>query len=469
MLNGVIWAAVTPPFQVPDEQGHVGYTRYLVETGRLPRDGGAIKRRSELAVATSGVPLFVQGRPTWSKRHSDQLFRSLGQPGLTGARSSEAAAAANNPPLYYALEAVPYRATRGLNLLDRVFFMRVLSALLAALTVACVFGFVRELLPSTPWAWTVGALAVAFQPVFGFMSGGVNNDNLLYTAGAALLFLLARAFRRGLTPKLGVAIGAVFVAGVLAKGTMLGLIPGAIFGVVLTAVRTPAERRPGAIRGMGLALGCVVVPAVVWLIANAATLDSPTTTVFGGPVSNVSNTSYREELSYLWQFFLPRLPWMHAQFDTWNNPYPVYPLWDTYFQGFIGRFGWFFFGFPMWVYWLALGIFGGVLALVGAALVRARATLRRRWPELVCYLMIVAGLVVLVGTAGYRYRATNHGINFEQARYLLSLLGLYGALIALAARGAGQKYGRAVGAFFVVLAAGHSLFSMLLTIGHFYA
>ena len=105
--------------------------------------------------------------------------------------------------------------------------MRLLSALIAGLTVAFTFLFLRELLPDSPWAWTVGALAVAFQPLFGFIGGGVTPDNLLFAASAALIWLLARAFRVGLTPRLGAAIGLAALAGVLTKQAMFGLLPGA--------------------------------------------------------------------------------------------------------------------------------------------------------------------------------------------------------------------------------------------------
>ena len=49
------------------------------------------------------------------------------------------------------------------------------------------FLFLREVL-AEPWTWTVGALAVAFQPLFGFISSGVHPDALLFTASAALFF-----------------------------------------------------------------------------------------------------------------------------------------------------------------------------------------------------------------------------------------------------------------------------------------
>ena len=81
--------------------------------------------------------------------------------------------------------------------------MRLLSALLAAGTVLAVFLFLRELLPSTPWAWTVGALMVAFQPMFDFIAAGVQGDNLLFFASTLTFLMLTRAYRRGLTTKRG--------------------------------------------------------------------------------------------------------------------------------------------------------------------------------------------------------------------------------------------------------------------------
>ena len=64
--------------------------------------------------------------------------------------------------------------------------MRLFSSLFAGVMVFFAFMFLRELLPRSPWAWTVGGLVTAFQPVLGFLAGGVNNDNLAIAAAAAL-------------------------------------------------------------------------------------------------------------------------------------------------------------------------------------------------------------------------------------------------------------------------------------------
>jgi hypothetical protein len=55
---------------------------------------------------------------------------------------------------------------------------------------------VRRDLKDNPWP--VGAMALAVQPLFGFINRGVNNDAGLFAAGAAVLWLVARVFRRGL-------------------------------------------------------------------------------------------------------------------------------------------------------------------------------------------------------------------------------------------------------------------------------
>ena len=79
--------------------------------------------------------------------------------------SGSAQSSSNNPPLYYALQGIPYGAGAARPvLLDRLALMRLLSVLLFAVTALAAFLFVRELLPGTPWAWTLGGLAVALQP-----------------------------------------------------------------------------------------------------------------------------------------------------------------------------------------------------------------------------------------------------------------------------------------------------------------
>jgi 4-amino-4-deoxy-L-arabinose transferase-like glycosyltransferase len=470
-LNAFAWTLVVPPFHVPDETAHASYAQYLAETGKTPRHVPAPVWSQEEAAAINGVlfPVVVgnrRARPPWTSLQEHALQASLERP-LKRDDGGGDTAAVNNPPLYYALEAVPYHlgAAAGGDFLDRLWLMRLLNVLLASATCFFVVLFVREIFPGTPLAWAAAGLVVAFQPMYGFITGGVNNDNLLNAAAAAVFFVLARAFRRGLTPRLGLALGAAFVIGVLGKATLIAFAPGIALGVGILlwrAHRAGGPERRGALIGAVLAAGVVAAPIAIYVLLCATVWDRP---VWGG-AGGVSSTGQgkpannREMLSYIWQFYLPRLPFMHDQQGA-------YPLWEVWFKGFIGRFGWLDYVFPAWVYRLAGIVVVPVLALAAAGLWRGRAALRRIAPELLTYLAIVAGLALLIGVAGYRARI-DIGQLFEQARYLMPLLALYGAIVALAVRGAGRRAGPAVAGALVVLAIAHGLAAQLLAISRYY-
>jgi hypothetical protein len=58
--------------------------------------------------------------------------------------------------------------------------------------------------------------------------------------------------------------------------------------------------------------------------------------------------------------------------------------------------------------------------------------------------------------------------SFAHVRYLLPMLALLGAVLALAARGAGRRWGPAVGVLIVVLILAQDIFSQLLVVSHYY-
>jgi Predicted membrane protein (DUF2142) len=476
LLNGIAWGLITPLFQVPDEPGHVAYAQYIAESGKVPT--GSINIKSHFSQEESRLVDAMRWREvhrrkdirvpgTWSAHQ--RLERAVDTP---AGRLSEGGYTTdtNNPPLYYAAAAAVYHLSPSTALPDRVHVMRLLSALLAAVTVLFVFLFLRELLPSTPWAWPVGALAVAFQPMFAFTASGVTSDTVLYAASAGIFFLFARAFRRDLTPRLGAAIGALAVVGVLAKINMLGLAPGIAIGLLVLVIRASRDRRREALGGALAAIAVVAVPMAIYMLLNSTVwerglyfgafgVQGPT----GIPVPGGVETKSAElggAISYMWQFYLPRLPPMEPIFDT-------YQLRQTWFNGFIGQFGWLDYGFANWVYNLALVIALGLVALVAKELIAVRNVIRSRLGELLTYLALVAGLLLLIGGTSYIARIGG-APGYEQPRYLFPLLALYGALVALAARGAGRRYGPAVGVLLVSIAIAHTAAAMLLTLTRFH-
>jgi len=205
VLNALAWSLVSPPFQVPDEEVHVAYAQQIGEHARPPVRRPVVRLSPELSAAMIDTRFGELGDARkvpalWSPLQQRRLDAAL-HAGLSRSGNGDAGVADSEPPLYYALEAIPYRLARGATLLDRITLMRALSALMAGATALLMLLFVRECLPGRPWAWTVGGVGAAFVPLFGFVSGGVNPDALLFAVGAALFACVARAFRRGLTTR----------------------------------------------------------------------------------------------------------------------------------------------------------------------------------------------------------------------------------------------------------------------------
>ncbi len=467
LANGLAWSLIVPPFQVPDENAHYAYVQQVAERGTLPQQlppGSGLSPREDRTIdslLTFGI-VGHRDNPAPDTEAQQQVLDQIAKEGLLARGSGDALSATPNPPLYYALEVIPYKLMPSGSVLDKLAAMRCLSALMGALTVLFAFMFLRELLPGTTWAWPAGALLVAFQPLFGFISGGVNNDDLLYLAAAGFLWALARAFRRGLTPVNGALIGGLLGIGLVTKFTMLGLIPAAVLAVLLLAWRSWGTDRRSALLGAAWAVGLAAAPVLAYVALNHFVWNRSALPGGVGSVPGAGGRAFNlhEEVAHVWQLFLPHL-WMNPQF-TYS------PFWETWFKGFVGRFGWLDYDFPAWVYEVAKYVSLIVCALALAELVRRRDALRRRFAELSVYVLALVGVCVVIGVQSYRFLVANGGV-FEQARYLLPLLALYGAVIALAVRFGGRRWGPAIGAGLVVLAIGHDLFAQAITIARYYA
>ncbi len=466
-LNAVAWSLLTPPFQVTDEADHFAYVQQLAESGRLPTSSGEGYSGAETVAMTDLRQTEVRLEPEHHTIFSRAEQRRLQADLLAAERgpqklSGDAGVATGEPPLYYALEAIPYDLTGG-TALERLAIMRLLSALMAGVTALFVFLFVREALPGVAWAWTVGALGAAFAPLLGFVSGGVNPDALLFAVSAALFYCLARAFRRGFTPRVALAIGGVAGIGLVTKLNFVGLAPGALLGLLVLTVRAGSRSsRRRAAGSLALALVAMAVPIAIAIAVDELSGRRALGPAFGTAASSVGHHgTLLGEIVYIWQLYLPRLPGMARDF---YNGFAPREIW---LNGYVGLFGWLDTTFPPWVYELALIPAGLLAALCLRALAQGRVALRRRAGELAVYAALVLGLLALLGVRSYGEFPT-YGDSYGEARYLLPLLPLLAAALALAARAGGRRFGPALGALIVVLALGHDLFSQLLVIARYY-
>jgi len=279
---------------------------------------------------------------------------------------------------------------------------------------------------------------------------------LLFALSAALFLCVARAWRRGATMRLALALGALIGAGMLTKVNSYALVPGALLGFALAARRTTLAWDRRFVRMVGgaalLATGLFAAGAIfetsVWHRSILA----------ARPIALESHVGLWSHVGYIWQVFLPRLPFQ-------PRTALIEPGYQQLFESFVGAFGPMVVWFPSWVYEaLAAG-----LVLVGLLVVRMLHAdpreLRWRRGELLGYAAMAASLMLLIGLSADLRRQL---ISIVQGRYLLPLLPLFAALLTLGARGAGERWGRSVGVAIVSSLVALGLFGQLLTIAWFY-
>jgi 4-amino-4-deoxy-L-arabinose transferase-like glycosyltransferase len=469
LLNGLAWSLLTPAFQVPDETSHFAYAQYVAETGHRAGTAARPEFSSEQAAVMGAINTFgIIGRPlvrtVATRSGGAQIDRQIEEARDHAARDNGGgpSTASSQPPLFYAIEAVPYRLFAWASLPVRLHAMRALAAVMFALSAALCALFVAELLPSRPWAPLAGGLALALSPYSAFIATGVTPDALLLLVSTAVLYLVVRAFRHGLTRRGAAALGFCVGAGVVTKLTFIGFVPVALLALAVLLWRD-WRRGGGAIGVAAVAIGAgLVLPLLVlaWAVITGGALRPPGTGTPPLPPDQIKPFNAREFLSYTWQVYLPRPGFLVDQFH-FSAPY------ETWIKGFAGRFGWLDYQVPDWVAHLARQIVVVGIALIVLALVRLRAAVRRHWLELVVLLAFAAVIAIEIAKKGYDYHRQT-GLIFEQPRYLFPLAGLYAGAVAVALAGLGRRVARALAVVAIGLFAVHDLTGLMTTLARYY-
>jgi 4-amino-4-deoxy-L-arabinose transferase-like glycosyltransferase len=428
LATGALWAGITPAFDKTDEPAHFEYVQEVATLGHPPLDLGNNGLASEeLGCWLSGLQtqtyrFYPTERPPWNVADVAALDHTCDgySPKFDGAMYQ-----ATQPPAYYVLAAGAYDLASASPLPTRLLFVRMFSVLLAALAVALTYLMVREVIPGSRWAARAAALALALQPIFMFNESGVNSDVLVVTVAAAIAFVTARAWRRGLNTRHALALGALTGLGVLSKLNFLTLMPSiALLAFALwwgSAARSAwrvrllsaARLALGALLAVGIYGLYVLVNNDVWHRGAAGT----------GPAVAESVTgvgSIRRLADFIWQFFLPRLPDRPRLFG-------YYPLWNDVLKAITTRLGWWNdYGFDSWA--PVLVVLGVLIATLAAFYVLPRAR-RRPWPALVALGAAALFLLSLI-IADFRVLDA-FGDGFE-GRYVFPAMPLWGLLVGCA-------------------------------------
>ena len=468
MLLAAAWAWVDPVFAgAPDENAHAAWVQHFAETGGF---GGGTRpgyASSEQAAAQgtseSDIVTAVVGREP--PRDAVTYRAWLAMP-FSAAQRGDAAGpnpARNNPPLYYVVAAGPYRLGEGSDFFTRVLLARLLGVLFIAALVLAVWHLAGEVLGDGPGR-VVATVVAGLMPMVGFVEGAVSPDALMYPLWAFVLLAGVRALRGEDRWILWLLLGTG--AAVAIKYQSLTLLPGVLLVLAVAAYRHMTFVARRAARVALLAGALVVAAAAIAVGGRHGWLGQQVQDVFAGHANGQSlPTRLREFLSYVWQFYLPRPPFL----TKFGIPANV-GFWDTDFRQYTGAFGWHEVKLAEWVY-VSAAVVVVALAAGAARAVAITGALRRHALVIVFFALVALSLFFSLHWTEYTM-IKESGTPFLQGRYFVPLNPLF-ALVAGAAVGPGlARWARVQATAAGVLVAGLFLLNLLsfhAVLGRFYA
>ncbi len=313
------------------------------------------------AVGASRGAFYPQSSPPdWSEADWDAYLAEVRAHPPSRTNGGGANLAGVNPPLYYLYAAIAYRVDHGGTTFGRLYAVRIWGVPLLLATTLGAWLLAGETFGRRRLLQLTCAAVAGLMPMVTFMSTNVNPDALLITLWTFAIWLGARVINHGARGGDVVALCGVTAAAVLTKATSYALIVPLLLALFLGWRRRPASERPSTARRIAAASSALVVPILAWA-GGAVVLGRPVVnTISTGPGSHPFNI--RQFLSYLWQFYLPRLPFM-TRFRTT----PQLPVYEQWLRQLTGGFGWLDVSLPNWLY-PAAAITFGVLAIATVAL-----------------------------------------------------------------------------------------------------
>lgn len=295
----LVFAHATPPLEASDEARHLGYVVFLARHGALPvvdaaRPGLAGHEALQPPLYYAASAALVGARRL---RDAERFYAPM--PGSTIGRAD-----LPGPRFMF----TPPQHPRPRGTLGAVRRLRLLSIALGAATVLLTWATARTLSPAAPDAALLAAALVALNPMFLFIAGSVNNDNLVTMLSAGCVYASCRSTFVPVRRRDALLAGAAIGTALLAKASAMVLVPPLLYRI---AVAAPDRRR--ALRATAIALGTAALVAGWWVVRNLV--------LYGEPFATTLQAVLAGNLRASWQ------------------PLALLREWDGFVKSFWGVFG----------------------------------------------------------------------------------------------------------------------------------
>ena len=242
------WSLVTPIFEFPDEQAHIESVEYIANHGRMS-DGKQLDMTKEMKLTQDYLGVFRDqygnNRYTYHSDYTlDYTNSYIGkyEPAIQSLNNSDNRdiyiwkEAAQYPPLYYLYESFWYKLVADKDIIYRLYTLRVGNVLLASITAYLIYLIGIHLFHKRVYAQTLTIL-VMLQPMYSFLSAGVNSDNLHNLLFTAILYIGLLIVKSGFTTPTALSALFFLVMDYYTKPQAFIAIPVLIFAYLLHIIK----------------------------------------------------------------------------------------------------------------------------------------------------------------------------------------------------------------------------------------
>lgn len=255
----VVYSLVTPIFEASDEISHYPVIAHIAATGKLPVQEPGVETLWEQE--GSQPPLYYlisAGLTRWIDTSDLETIRWRNPHAKLGIPLDPDN---KNMVIHTEAERFPWQGT-----VLAVHLIRLFSVALATGSVILVYAVVREAWPEERWIAALAMTLAAFNPMFLFISGSVNNDNLTIFLSTWTLLLLVRILKDGIQTRRAAALAVILSLATITKISGLTLVPLTGLVLLIHGVRT-GEWRQVILTGLEIA-GAWAVLAGWWYLRN---------------------------------------------------------------------------------------------------------------------------------------------------------------------------------------------------------
>lgn len=227
VLLSLTYSVTNPIFEAPDEVYHYPYIKHLADGRGLPIQHS--EQETLWKQEGSQPPLYYALGAVltfWIDTDDLPQVRQLNPHARIGVPLAE-----DNKNMVIhdpRREAMPWQGT-----ILAVHLIRFFSVLLGMATVWCTYRLGRTIFPHRPTIALGAMLLNALLPMFAFISGSINNDNLVTLLSSIVLLMLVQIVQRGANNRQLLALGAIIGLACLSKLSGMALLPLALLALAL--------------------------------------------------------------------------------------------------------------------------------------------------------------------------------------------------------------------------------------------